>query len=468
MKKLFVLLAMVICLVANTKITEQPGRTEEVKTHNINQVEMMVSNYGEFGQNPGDAAGCWWPTGSGQNYIFGAGVWFGTIDEASGDTLVTSGYIPQNGMHETECGLWGTDYLAPYNVIYMWGDNWPAPLDTFPMAPQDRVSHQDSWCAFNDSFPYFHDTYPIGIEFYQTVYAWDVSEIEDIIFFTYEVKNVSGNTLQDCYFAVVTDCDIGNEARAANDRNSGIVAKWYVIGSESIWVDNLGYQWQEEEESGWATFPGAIGFDLLQTPLDIGMTAFKRFTLNVEPQTDPDRYETLAGYDFMSGLYEPYDTFPSDPDDQRFLMSSGPFDLEVDSIVTIVFAVLFADWDGIYGAPDTALALVDKWAQYQYDTGWSLSVGEFSSPEVVATNVVVSPNPLTGSGKVSFSLMKSGMTSLKLYNTAGQLVEEIMQGQKNAGSYTIDLNTHGLTQGTYFLVLETPDGKTSRSLVVLR
>ncbi|NOR17442.1 T9SS type A sorting domain-containing protein, partial [candidate division WOR-3 bacterium] len=67
-----------------------------------------------------------------------------------------------------------------------------------------------------------------------------------------------------------------------------------------------------------------------------------------------------------------------------------------------------------------------------------------------------------------FSLSTSGMVLLKLYNTIGQLVKEIIQEHMSAGNYNIDLNTKELSQGTYFLVLETPDNKTSRSLVILR
>ena len=109
-----------------------------------------------------------------------------------------------------------------------------------------------------------------------------------------------------------------------------------------------------------AWWPGAIGFDYLQSPWDLvpgqnkdndsipdeyerdsvwittnlgpanwdvdfdgtpdwrdpseipqlGMTAFKRFTLNLEPNLDNERYVTLAGYNFKTMVYEPYDTAP--------------------------------------------------------------------------------------------------------------------------------------------------------------
>ncbi|GAH14981.1 unnamed protein product, partial [marine sediment metagenome] len=202
----------------------------------------------------------------------------------------------------------------------------------------------------------------------------------------------------------------------------------------------------------------------------LGMTALKRFSFLFEPTIDPERYAVLAGYNFTTGLYEPYDTIPSDPDDQRFLMSSGPFNLAPDSSVALVFAVLFANWYGIYQTPDTGLAVVDDIAQYWYDIYWNyyINVEEMSSSEPLKPSITVNPNPIIRYGCVSFSLLQSGSVSIKLYNTVGQLVKEIFNGHKPAGNYTIDLSTNGLSQGTYFLVLETSKGKTSRSLVVLR
>ena len=77
----------------------QSGREYQVKVHDINQVEMSVSNYGMFGKSEEGNDGCWWPKGSNHWYIEGAGAWFGTIDPATNDTLVTIGYGP----HDPDC-----------------------------------------------------------------------------------------------------------------------------------------------------------------------------------------------------------------------------------------------------------------------------------------------------------------------------------------------------------------------------
>jgi len=524
MKRYSIILGLVVCLWAHTTIGTQPGRAWDFKLHDINQVEIYISNYGTFGHNAAtDDVGCWWPKGSGQNYIFGAGVWFGTVDSTTSDTLVTIGYGPSGGEAECVPGLYGQDPYAPYVIIYMYPDPWPAPQDSFPMAPQDHCSHQDSWCCYNDGDSTHHmpgDTRPIDIEVYQTVYAWDVSPtLEDMVFFICEVRNVSGHTLKDCYFGICTDNDIGNEVGiAGNDRISAIVGRWYTVNGESRWVDDVGYQWQDEEEPGWADFPGVIAYDLLQTPFDlqpgedkdndgipdeyerdssyywnnvpqdkwdvdndgvpdwrdpsenpqIGMTAFKRFSRGIEPDIDPERYLTLAGYNFLTGIYEPYDTLPTEPADQRFLMASGPFDLAPDSTVTLVFALFFANWHDIYGTPDSALVGPDGMAQFVWAGNWYVpGIEEGSSSAQPYNQLTIRPNPITRHARVSFSVAQNGRVSLTLYDVSGRLVRDIIQTYVSAGSYSIDLDTRGLAHGTYFLVLETPQSKTSQSLVIV-
>ncbi|UCG30536.1 MAG: hypothetical protein JSV53_01275, partial [candidate division WOR-3 bacterium] len=426
MKGICVLLSTVFCLFGRTLITTNTGREFQILRHNVNNVELCISNYGKFGQDEtGNNAGCWWPIGTGQNYIYGAGLWVGAVDSINGDTLVTIGYGPHGGESEFAPGLIGMSVSDPEAVIYLYPDMWPPPAATYPMAPHRPLSHQDSWCAYNDSNILYHiagDTRPIGIEVYQSVYAWNLNSLRDIVYLLFEIKNVSGAKMMDVYLGICADNDIGYEVSAdINDRMSGIVGKWYVIDGDSFYVDDLAYQWQETEEPGappW--YPGVVGFDLIRTPYDLvenedkdgddildqyerdsvyfvnnlpstawdvdhdglqdwrdpseipqhGMTALKRFVLNVDPNLDYERYITLAGYNFRTGVYEPFDTVPPDPDDQRWLQSSGPFELMPDSTVTLVLALVFANWMEIYYRPDTALVLVDYWAQLCHDMNW--------------------------------------------------------------------------------------------------
>ena len=233
-------------------VLESTGREFQILRHDTNQVEMCISNYGKFAQDEtGMNSGCYWPTGSNHSYIYGAGIWFGTIDSLTGDTLVTVGYEPHGGCSECAPGLHDMPVNHPCAVIYMYPYNWPPPVDTFPMAPQEAVSHQDSWCCFNDCDSVYHmqGGRPIGIEFYQTVYEWDHPLLQDMIFFVNEVKNVSGHTLFHCYIGVCVDFELGY-LNDADEMFSGILERQYIIEGDTIAVDNVAYQWDLDEEPG--------------------------------------------------------------------------------------------------------------------------------------------------------------------------------------------------------------------------
>ncbi len=492
------------------------GRQWDLKVHNINNIEFGITNYGILGTP------CYWPKGSGQGYIFGSGIWIGAIDSVTSDTMVTIGYGPHGGECEFVPGLYGQEPGAPYVIIYMYPNPWPAPIDTFPMAPQEVLSDQDSWCCYNDCDSVYHipnDTKPIGIEVYQTVYVWTDSLLADMAFITFEVKNVLHKPIKNLYFGYCTDCDIGNEAGTnANDLCNAIVGKWYVVNGESIWVDNLAFQWQMENEPGWNDV-GAIGFDLLQTPFDlewgqdkdndgildqyerdsvyyvnhlpqskwdvdndflpdwrdpsenpqIGMTAYKRFTLAIEPNKDNERYLTLAGYNFQTGQYEPYDTIIPQPDDQRWMIASGPFELMPDSSITVVLGVMLTYWDRQqHTIPDTELVLLDHIMQNYYNLNWRLGIQEASvfRPDVHILSVI--PNPIKNQAIANFSIKEPSYVTLSLYNPLGQLVKKIFEGNKLSGVYNIRIDTNGLPSGTYFMVLNAGTETTSRRLIVIK
>jgi len=522
MKHVLVIVSILTVMYAWRGAAPNDNPISEIIIHNGNQVEMCVSNFGKFGQTESQEAGCWWPIGSGQNYIFGAGMWFGTINNSSGDTLVSIGYGPHGGETEYVPGLVGMSPSHPDAHIYIYPHDWPPPDTSFPMAPQEPVSHQDSWCCYNDCDTSAHvpgDGYPIGLEVYQWIYVWDEPFIEDVVFFLYTVKNVSGNDLYDCYTGVCMDNDIGNEAgTGADDQCTIMLNETYFIDQELFLVDNLGYQWDGDDQNpGWPS-SGVIGVDLLQTPFDLqsgqdkdedgildqyerdsayywsyvpvhkwdvdndavpdwrdasenpqlGMTAFKIFSLNFEPNRDPERYLTLAGYNFQTGIYEPYDTIIPQPDDQRFLMATGPFDLMADSSLIFVFAVILADWGDDANPPaETCLVIADHWAQWQYDMNWFLNIEEGQALSVKSNTLTAFPNPITPASTISFSLGTPCYGSLRLYDVTGTCVEEIKQGNFETGFHEYRLETRTLAQGTYFVVLNTLQVQMTRSIIVV-
>jgi hypothetical protein len=323
--------------------------------HDAGLIRLHITNYGRHGyQNA-----CEWPAGSGQTYIFGAGIWVGCT--SGGDTLVTVGYDPSSGSTEFVPGDLPNEpgYTDTTDRIY-WSDDpddladWPL---TDPSGDPIIVSTLDSWCQFNDMDSTAHapgDTRPIGVRISQTGYSWNYPAYEDFVFLTYEVENMSGVDISQMYLGVACDADVGD---ATND----------LVGFDP--ARNLGYAYTQRPPG--SDVAGYIGYDFLESPLDsagqqLGLTAFKIFTLQSvppDPGTDVERYLVLAGYDYQTGEYHPFDEIAT-ATDIRFVQCTGPFDLAPGDTARVVVAI-------IAGADTTDLFWNSDVAQTVYDNGFA-------------------------------------------------------------------------------------------------
>jgi len=366
LKLILVLCAMCNCLIARF----------DIRMTNFGQWEAYLSNYGKFGQSSGGSAGAFWPRGSGHNYMFGSGMWYGGI-APNGDTLVTIGYGPHGGEAEFGPGIPYATADDPYWHVYFSND------DDYPF-PQ--ISFEDSWAVSNDFDPLNHmpgDTRPIGIKITQWTHVWPRDWADDILFLRYVIKNDTNYTINNTYTGFCMDYDIGNESGMGNDQGTCDI------------TNKLFYGWQNIPEPGWSD-RGMVGLKLLSAQ---PLTAYKRFTLSFEPNQDGQRYLTLAGYNFITGEYQPFDTIPPAPDDQRCLMATGVFNLPAGD--SIIF-----DWAFI-GSHDTIPPANDMYykaykAQVMYNTGLhTVHVTDPNGGEVVSqtypihyTSTSITPNPL--------------------------------------------------------------------------
>ncbi len=79
----------------------------------------------------------------------------------------------------------------------------------------------------------------------------------------------------------------------------------------------------------------------------------------------------------------------------------------------------------------------------------------------------ISPNPALGLSVVNFELGRPGSISLRLFNSFGQEVHRIADGYYQAGGYRIDFDAAKLSQGMYFVRLETNFGIDTEKIVVI-
>jgi len=414
----------------------------DMKWFDLNHWNAPFTNDGRWGhdvtQSPGVAGGSW-PQPLKNFYVFGAGPWIGAItDSTPPDTLCTVMYNPNSGGTEgypTLCQYWRSGNGDSLDRIYKYPGDWPPPASRFPMAPQVPRSDMDMWCCFCDSNPANHISpgRPLGIDVYLTVCGYDDSLAEDFFYLKYELANSSGDTLKEIFFGMAFDPDIGD---ATDDMTGLILDHMYQVGEDTIRVRNTGFAYDynnvELPSSSWESgTPGAVAVMLLESPESLGLTAFKSVTIDNDPVLDATQYLTLAGYDWRTGIYNPYDSVDTSPGDKRMLLATGPFDIAPDSVLTFWYAVIGSPFGDSGQAPserDTSeLALRCKWAREYFEqvTGVAEQPATLRDVQPLATIVhdvlFLGDCPRTGTVPKSVLLDISGRKVLELTHGANDV-----------------------------------------------
>jgi YVTN family beta-propeller protein len=76
------------------------------------------------------------------------------------------------------------------------------------------------------------------------------------------------------------------------------------------------------------------------------------------------------------------------------------------------------------------------------------------------------PNPIKRNTQIRYSVLVAGKISIKLYNSSGRLVENLLDNIMIAGNYTLNLNANSLAKGVYFLKYEANNVKSELKLII--
>jgi len=390
----FALLATSMLEARSVTTPPQTGRIRDKQFLTINRWRCPFYNEGRYGYDEATGeGGGFWPYPLRNQYIFGAGPWVGAITPQN-ETLVTNGYNPNTArgeFHPAPAFEPGTGNAM--DRIYVSPHDWPPPQSRYgydtTLVPQKSFSLQDMWCVYSDLQQDWHVVpgKPLGIEVYQTIYAWNYPTNQDIFFITYKVKNVSGDTIRQMILGACMDPDIGESGYHVLEEGDmvGLIKEAFIGGDTIRDVVYVG-DYNNIETTNWQSgTPGVVAYKFLegardpQTGEPLGMTAAKKFTIDIDPPTDVAQYLTLAGYDYRTGIYSPYDSIDEQPMDKRFVTCTGPFNLAPDSVATILVACLAAPYGAagqLWHDRDTndlkPLAKLAVMAQFIYDQGWLL------------------------------------------------------------------------------------------------
>ena len=448
----------------------------DLQYQETNNISIALTNFGRFGQSPAGSAGAEWPKGTGMMYIYGAGIWVGAM--LDGDTIVIDGYNTVGPGQEFVPGP-HYDPNRPEDKLYFSSDsgdlaNWP---DTTTNGDPIVIGEEDTWCIFNGHDPDEQGAgeNPLPITVTRHSFAWNDTVSWDMIFFLYTIRNDTTVTLTSMYVGPGADNDVGD---ADND----------LVGlNRSL---SLGYTFTPVQEAGWsAPPPYYVGYTMLQAPkasdtVYVGqdpanpdtiiypgehlvLTAFKKFTRNVDANNDIQRYLLLAGYDF-NYIYSPFsDSLDTEPSDKRQLLSAGPFSLEPGEVDTFAIAIVFSN--GNTGGLD----YLEDLADFADDTYDSLFLGiEEKGPKfrVQGSGLELlqnQPNPFRRSSVISYCLATGDQVSLRIYDITGRLVETLVNERQEPGIHRVQWNRKTNPSGVYFYRLKAGEFVDTRKMVVV-
>ncbi len=78
------------------------------------------------------------------------------------------------------------------------------------------------------------------------------------------------------------------------------------------------------------------------------------------------------------------------------------------------------------------------------------------------------PNPFNPSTRISYSVQKAGLVTLKIYDVLGREVATLVNGFQQANSYSVSFNASGLASGIYFYKLQAGNFVQTRKMMLLK
>lgn len=398
---------------------DAPSGAFDLQRNVVSNIDFFTSNYGIFGFNiRQQIGGTFWPRGTGNQYLFAGGAWFGALKRPPGTSdlrkRVMITYNPNSGQSWMVPGSIADGNAVDQgdgvnkNRIYFSTDantadgsdlthptfpKWPvwdaSPSDTlrynnyyglyinntedrtrtkYPKGPA-FVSQEDIFAVYKDTDLSRYEGgalrrqaegFPLGLQIEQMIYSWGFGDYADFVFLKYMFIHPDKftDTLYNCWMAGVMDVDIGLRTNSSNGAQNDR-ARYY---SEEDTL-NLAVQWSNADRGEANQGFGYLGFNFLESPA-VDVDGFIRKDKKQFPVTDQLGLRTMRNWPIAVDPIENEDRYnfmssqdldgDQGPGDRRLLMATGPFNMRPGDSARIVVGIILAGTAGGKDATGTA------------------------------------------------------------------------------------------------------------------
>ncbi len=502
-------------------LQRQPVGFFDLQKNTVGNIDFITSNYGIFGLNiPITKGGVFWPRNSQNQYIFGSGLWIGTMREHGGlwRKYVSVTYNPNNGRSWYVPGRIEDGYQAVESDLFSYrtffstdfqengeplnpedGSNWPIwefggnnlhqencgipgffiynnekrKFENYPFGPV-FISEEDVFTTYKDTDLDYYDGgsdvrnlqgYPLGLQIEQFIYSFGFSELSDILFIRYDIINTSEFELSNTWIGYLIDTDLGKEHLSQTGASNDIT--FYYKWDEDL---NLAVAMTKTDKGELGEGFGYLGVSALLTPaIDQSGYLLNDSFNNRENQigvvtfsTMPlyeDVFEDNTRYNFMSsGIIDDR----TDEGDKRIFLSTGPFNMKSKDTVSVIYQITFANTSKgseADGTKEDLQELVRK-VKVGRDFFYENRLTDLENEDNTA-GLDISQNPANGLIKLTTDL--PGKKQVKLYDMRSNIVLEL-----NTLNLKEIINISHLPNGLYFIVVSNSYSAQSGKMVVVK
>jgi len=275
--------------------------------------------------------------------------------------------------------------------------------------------------------------------------------------YTFTVKGAGTESAKDSdVFAIDDTTGISDTSAVLSGDNSGSWDAGVYLKNPAVPLGSIGdYVWNDQNGNGF------------QDPGEQPMPNIKVYLLNGNDNSIIDSAATDNNGDYLfSGL--PIGNYKI-----QFIVPNG-YELSRKNNGGSASLYGDSDPDSLTGITDTIMVVSGYLHRYDIDAGIHLDFGNITSIDDFTSapksfNLAQNyPNPFNPTTVIQFTLAKSENVRIAVFNSIGQLVAILVNGEVGAGTHSITFDASNLASGIYFYKLISNSVNITKKMVLMK